>query len=242
MPKINKSRHRLNQGVTPLPEIFAAVNGVGTVLLLTLIISCYTLSRIRIPVMINEFHVFSNLNGDIENYGLGETLLDDETKSVLVDSYNEAAEKMSSLDVNFSTKDFSSPSLIKPGFIQRRIRELLSLFIKNETSLKDILIAVEEASANIFEHSYGFKEIPVIEFHFILSPSKITIIIDDFGKMGKNLKIESTGKYSSMEELKDKFTITGSGIGIYLIRKLMDFISYEVKPGKYNRFTMTKNL
>ena len=119
----------------------------------------------------NEFHLFS-----------GSALLEDAIKNKLVKEYESVKCCNSRLSLRFSTRDFSQP--VKLGFLQQKTREVLSIFISNEFILSDVLIAFEEAAANIIEHSYGSGDVPVIDFHFLFDKSMITIIMDDFGKNG----------------------------------------------------------
>ena len=176
-----------------------------------------------------EYHLFSDSD-----------LLEEETKNRLVKEYESVRNRNSKLSIRFSTRDFSSP--VKLGFLQQKTREVLALFIDNEIILSDVLIAFEEASANIIEHSYSGGEEPVINFMFLFDNSMITIIIEDFGKKGGDFRIENTERFSSPEDIRENYLKTGGRMGLFLIRSIMDKISYEVRPGEYNRFTMLKHI
>ncbi|MGA2141194.1 MAG: ATP-binding protein [Brevinematales bacterium] len=176
-----------------------------------------------------EYHLFS-----------GSSLLEEDTKNRLAEEYESVRKRNSKLSISFSTRDFSPP--VKLGFLQQKTREVLALFIDNKIILSDLLIAFEEAAANIIEHSYSAGEEPVIDFRFLFDNSMITIIIDDFGKKGGDFRIENTGRFSSPEDIGENYLKTGGGMGLFLIRRIMDKISYEVKPGEYNRFTMLKHI
>jgi serine/threonine-protein kinase RsbW len=165
--------------------------------------------------------------------------LDDLTKSTLKNEFEKACQENSSIAVSFSTRNFPRP--IRLGFIKKRVLEVLNLFIPDPLILGDILFALEEAVSNIIEHSYESKADPIIDFQFILYSSKLIVKIDDFGEKGRKFELENSGKYSSLDEMRKFVTKTKGGMGVYLIRKIMDDVKYEARPGEYNRITLTKN-
>ena len=165
--------------------------------------------------------------------------LDENLKRTLKEDFKKACLENSFISVSFTTGNFPRP--LRMGFIQRRVKEVLSLFIPHELLLHDVCIAIEEATSNIVEHSYEGMEHPLMEFRFSLYSSKIVITIDDFGERGRQFKLEDNGKYNSHNELKSTVSKSKGGIGLYLIRKIMDDVRYEAHPGEYNRIIMVKN-
>ena len=186
------------------------------------------------------YRIFEDIQKTIdEKYKSDEEGLDKNLKRTLKEDFKKACLENSFISISFTTRNFPRP--LRMGFIQRRVKEVLNLFITHEVLLHDVCIAIEEATSNIIEHSYEAMEYPVMEFRFHLYSSKIVITIDDFGERGRQFKLENNGKYNSHNELKSTVSKSKGGIGLYLIRKIMDDVRYEAHPGKYNRIIMVKN-
>lgn len=139
-----------------------------------------------------KYKLFKKLQKESESTDF---VLDDKTKNKIKESFNRACIENSSISIVFSTKDFPRP--IRLGFIKKRVNEVLSLLMPNSVILNDILISIEEAIANIYEHSYHNDDELIIKFQFILYSSKIIINIDDFGEKGRKFKLGNKGNYSS---------------------------------------------
>lgn len=137
----------------------------------------------------------------------------------------------------FSTDDLGTALKVTP--IMRRIAEILEPVLPTHHFL-NIRLAIEEVVSNIIEHSYGEQPGKII-FRFILTSHDISIEIEDFGERGKDYSIEGVGEYGSLEELRSKST-GRRGIGVFMVRKIMDKVRYEVLPGEYNKITMKKQL
>lgn len=151
-------------------------------------------------------------------------------------SYNE---EDSSISFSFSTNFFPKP--LRISFVQKRIKEILELFISDKKSLTDILIATEEAIANIMEHSFNKKDILPIYFKLTFYDKKFIIQIEDFGKKGSDFDFHMTGNYKSHKELREKVKKTGRGMGVFLIKNIMDDIKYE-SDDKKNKIIMLKKI
>ena len=104
-----------------------------------------------------------------------------------------------------------------------------------EISISRINICLDELFTNIV--SYGFKDDleHIIKFTLNVDNQLVIINIEDDGK-----------PFNPLEKLDPDFpenvesAIIG-GLGIHIIRKLMDNVSYERKQGK-NKLTMKKNI
>ncbi len=97
-------------------------------------------------------------------------------------------------------------------------------------------LAVDEACANVIEHAYG---------HDV---SKEVIVRATVGEDELNIDIEDTGhgfdpnsvNQEELEQLINKRK-TG-GLGMRLMKTLMDEVHYEIEPGKKNALHMMKRL
>jgi serine/threonine-protein kinase RsbW len=121
----------------------------------------------------------------------------------------------------------------------RYLHSALSVILSN-SSLLDIEIALEEVISNVIEHSYTPEQHGDIEFTFTLRLDRIVIQVDDFGEKGRQYNFTQAGHFASVEELRSTGAEKRGGMGVYLVRKIMDEVTYTVSPGEYNRITMVK--
>jgi serine/threonine-protein kinase RsbW len=101
---------------------------------------------------------------------------------------------------------------------------------------EDIMLAVDEACTNIIKHAY--KSVPEGEIQLKLryTDHKLTIAIKDFGKSFHPEEVPDPDlqKYYRQHRV--------GGLGMYLMKTLMDEIKYNSVPGKYNEVYLTKYL
>jgi len=106
------------------------------------------------------------------------------------------------------------------------VRNLLDELCKelpfSESEVFDIKLAVNEAHANVIEHAYFGSEEGDIHFQFFVYKNRIKISIRDFGQ-GFGQKTTKTKK----EHLNE---LEGSGLGVFLIRNIMDDVQYIQHP------------
>jgi anti-sigma regulatory factor (Ser/Thr protein kinase) len=102
-------------------------------------------------------------------------------------------------------------------------------------SISRINICLDELFTNIV--SYGFEDDleHIVEFTIIADNNQVTISIEDSGVEFNPLEKVDPDFPENVEEAKI------GGLGIHIIRKLMDNVNYERKKGK-NCLTMKKKL
>ena len=98
----------------------------------------------------------------------------------------------------------------------------------------NIQLAADEAASNIIEHAYEGVSDGVLELSCGVSGNIITIILVDHGESFDPATIPLPDLKADLSERKI------GGLGIFLMRKLMDEVRYETKPNKGNILTMTK--
>lgn len=119
------------------------------------------------------------------------------------------------------------------------IREFVAR-IARKVGFKDddvskIELAVDEACANVIKHAYHNKnEKKPIDIAIQIDYQKFTIIITDHGRGFNPQKIKSPDMKEYLAEMRV------GGLGIYLMRTLMDEIDFNIKPGKRNQVIMSK--
>ncbi len=98
----------------------------------------------------------------------------------------------------------------------------------------NIQLAADEAASNIIEHAYEGVSDGVLELSCGVKANTITIILVDHGESFDPSEIPMPDLKADLSERKI------GGLGIFLMRKLMDEVRYEVKPNKNNVLTMIK--
>ncbi len=106
-----------------------------------------------------------------------------------------------------------------------------------EDDLEDIGLAIDEACTNVITHSYKGDTKGIIQVEINLSLHNITITLTDKGEEGQIFNPEILSPPDKEEYFK---RLTKGGLGVYLIRKIMDEVKYTVSPGISNCLTMVK--
>ncbi len=105
-----------------------------------------------------------------------------------------------------------------------------------EADIVNLELAVDEACSNVIEHAYGHditKEV-MVRAKFDDESLCISVIDEGHGFDPAN------APQDSVEQLIHKRK--SGGLGIRLIQKLMDEVSYEIVPGQKNELHMTKKI
>jgi serine/threonine-protein kinase RsbW len=97
-----------------------------------------------------------------------------------------------------------------------------------------IELAVDEACTNVIEHAYQHDETKDIDIAIKIDYHKITVIVTDKGKSFNMREVELPNMQSYLAELRV------GGLGIYLMKTLMDEVDYRSKPGVKNEVRMVK--
>jgi len=98
-----------------------------------------------------------------------------------------------------------------------------------------INLVLEEAFSNIIFYAFDDQDTHMIGVEFLLETDKLVIIIKDGGKPFDPTAKEDPDTSLSVEERPI------GGLGIFLIKKMMDEVHYERVQDK-NHLTMTKYL
>ena len=119
-----------------------------------------------------------------------------------------------------------------------KIREFVGA-IAHESGFSDkdvynIQLATDEAASNVIEHAYEKIADGVFELSCGVRDDVITIILIDHGESFDPSEIPLPDLKADLSKRRI------GGLGIFLMRKLMDEVHYEVKPNRGNILTMTK--
>ena len=104
----------------------------------------------------------------------------------------------------------------------------------DDNAVYEVQLAVDEAATNIIKYAYGEKEGPlrlIMELH----GKVLMITLVSWGKPFDPTAVSAPDLTAGLEERRI------GGLGMYLIRKMMDEVSYSFDPTG-NRLIMKKNL
>jgi serine/threonine-protein kinase RsbW len=104
----------------------------------------------------------------------------------------------------------------------------------DETTAYTILVAVDEACANIIQHAYGGEGPGEIECSCDVSEDSITIILRDRGKPFDPTTVPEPNFAVPLEQLECR------GAGLVLMQRIMDEIEFTSTPDGENVLTMVK--
>ncbi len=120
------------------------------------------------------------------------------------------------------------------------VREFVSSAARDfgfgDEDVSKIALAVDEACTNIIKHAYKFDPGKSITITVRGRNGRFEVVIQDYGKEFDPAKIPTP----DMKEYLSHFR--RGGLGVYLMKSLMDRVEYEIVPGKRNEVRLTKNL
>ena len=106
----------------------------------------------------------------------------------------------------------------------------------SKDAIDNIILAVDEACTNIIKHAYKYFPDGKIILNLKTDKKTFTIEIIDYGKSFE------PGLVTNPDLLKYFNEKRVGGLGMYLMKALMDDIKYTSVPGKFNRVSLTKNI
>jgi len=104
----------------------------------------------------------------------------------------------------------------------------------DHNSIYAVQLAVDEACCNIIDHAYGGEDIGDVKCTVDVREGEITVILQDRGQPFNPEQVPLPNLNTPLHKVKSR------GAGLYLIRKMMDKVQYESKPGSGNVLTMQK--
>lgn len=103
----------------------------------------------------------------------------------------------------------------------------------SERGIYAVQLAVDEAASNIIEHAYEGQEGGTIELICEADGDRLIVTLLDRGKPFDPTQVPAPDIHAKLSERKI------GGLGIYLMRKLVDEVRYQVTPSG-NRLTLIK--
>ncbi len=107
-------------------------------------------------------------------------------------------------------------------------------FSEEETS--KIVLAVDEACTNIIKHAYHYDPNKEIRVSIKTNKGLFEVLIEDEGASFNPLDIKPPDLKQHLQQFRR------GGLGVYLMKTLMDEVEYNLTPGKKNVVRLTKYL
>jgi serine/threonine-protein kinase RsbW len=104
----------------------------------------------------------------------------------------------------------------------------------NEETQEQIALAVDEACTNVIKHAHHHDARRLMDIQITIDTNKMKITITDKGKGFDITKLKDPDVEKYIKESRH------GGLGIYLIKTLMDEVNYEFNPGVKNQVELTK--
>lgn len=101
-----------------------------------------------------------------------------------------------------------------------------------EQTAYDLQLAVNEAAVNAIEHGYGGRGDGVVEVRFHLHTDQLVVDVVDWGAPFEFDGVVDPDLSQPLE----------SGYGLFLMRRLMDEVSYSPDPSQGNQLRLVKRL
>jgi serine/threonine-protein kinase RsbW len=105
-----------------------------------------------------------------------------------------------------------------------------------EVTVENIILAVDEACTNIIKHAYNLSPEGEIIIKIDYDEEKFMVTIIDYGKSFEpdRVPLPDLQKYYREHRV--------GGLGMYLMKSLMDDVEYRSVPGEYNQVLLSKNI
>ena len=123
------------------------------------------------------------------------------------------------------------------GIIRQFIAGIADNVGFSDDDIYQIELAVDEACANVVKHAYmntsATKNEMLVTVH--VKPDRLEITIADRGKGFNPDHLHSPDMDEYLKRMKP------GGLGVHLIKTLMDKVTFNIKPGVRNEVRMVKN-
>lgn len=106
----------------------------------------------------------------------------------------------------------------------------------DENEAARLALAVDEACANVMEHAYQLEERHEVTVRVVVDADEIKFEIID---TGRGFDPGQTDEMRVEELIKQR---KSGGLGLRLIRTIMDDVQYRIVPGEKNELRMIKKL
>ncbi len=120
--------------------------------------------------------------------------------------------------------------------VREFVSEAARQFGFDEEDIANIVLAVDEACTNIIKHSYQYAPDKHIDIAIIRNNGTFEVRIRDHGKSFNPDTLKVPDLKRNLSEHRR------GGLGVYLMRKLMDKVEYSFAAGESNEVSLVKYL
>lgn len=124
----------------------------------------------------------------------------------------------------------SNPRLLK--IVRCGVAHLCDICAFSKEEKNAVVLAVDEAVANIIKHTYYGDESQPIVIVFKILEDRLQILLRDFGRKADLKKIKS----------RDLDDVRPGGLGVHFIKSAMDEVNYDNSLEVGNQLTLAKYL
>ena len=116
------------------------------------------------------------------------------------------------------------------------VSEAARAFGFGDEDISKIALAVDEACTNVIKHAYRFDPTKIIQVSVRAGNGTFEIAIKDDGVQFNPTQVQPP-------DMKDYLShFRRGGLGVHLMKSLMDKVEYSIAPGKANEVRLTKYL
>lgn len=112
-------------------------------------------------------------------------------------------------------------------------REAMEFGFDQETAFR-LALAVDEACTNIIKHAYEGNPARSFDLEIVTADDQFRIVLTDEGKGFSPTKLPRLDMKRYFERM------CRGGLGVHIIKLVMDDVDYDMAANKYNRLSMTK--
>lgn len=106
----------------------------------------------------------------------------------------------------------------------------------DDNEVARITLAVDEACANVIEHAYSSDETRLVTIRATLDSADLSFEIVDNGRGFEPSQVSEDDVAELIRRRKS------GGLGLRLIRAVMDDVQYQITPGEKNELRMVKHI
>jgi anti-sigma regulatory factor (Ser/Thr protein kinase) len=114
--------------------------------------------------------------------------------------------------------------------VRKMVKKITAITGMSKKDAADIILAVDEACANIIRHGYQNQPHGTIHLYFDVRQTELGITIEDFGCQWDPETLPP----------RDLDEVRPGGLGIHMIQCAMDCVNFDCGSGAGNRVTMVK--
>jgi serine/threonine-protein kinase RsbW len=123
------------------------------------------------------------------------------------------------------------------------IREFVSKIARrtelNSERINEVEMAVDEACCNVIEHAYQNNAQKTLTIEIKIKEKEKQFIVDIIDRSDKEFDPSEVKKVDLKKFIKER---RKGGLGVHLIKNLMDDVHYFSGANKYNRVRLIKNI